>query len=63
VLRKLVFAVSGESYLIGRVHRNGKEPPKISITLGSNDVTHHETITTHAGSRFNIATTRTTARR
>ena len=57
VLRKLVFAVSGESYLIGRVHRNGHQSPKLSITLRSNEVTHHETITTHAGFRINAFVT------
>jgi hypothetical protein len=29
----LVFAVSGESYLIGRVHRNGNESPQKSPLL------------------------------
>src|SRR5262245_11821703 len=50
--RNLIFAGTGESYLIGRVHRSGNKSPKTSVTLGSNDVTHHETITTHAGFRF-----------
>ena len=53
MLRKMVFAVSGENYLIGRFTGTATRPPKISITLGSNDVTHHEAITTHAGFRFN----------
>src|SRR6266498_1016136 len=41
VQRNLIFAGSGESYLIGRVHRMPKGPRKLVITFGNQTLTHY----------------------